>query len=90
MLVSDVEVVGRLIEQQGGRFLSEAARDGHPLAFTAGELIEAPINEAESAYPFEGFGGHASDAARRELFEVLAMGDAAQENEVRHRHRNNR
>jgi hypothetical protein len=44
-LVAQVEIGGRLVEQQHTGFLGEATGEPHPLQLTAGQVVGAPLGE---------------------------------------------
>ena len=52
-LIARVEVIGRLVEDQHLRLLSQGAGEDHPLFFTAGEGGEGVVFEAFEADGFQ-------------------------------------
>ena len=83
-LGADVEVVGRLVEQQQPRLLGQRPGEVDPLALAAGEGAVEPLGELE--------GADIGEAAQREgavvaagRREEAAVGCAAEQHGIRHR-----
>ncbi len=70
-LVADVEVVGRLVEDEQGRLLHERPRDQDALSLTAGERCEGTIPQLRDAHPLQRLAGAGGVARRVGLPEAL-------------------
>jgi hypothetical protein len=52
-----VEIAGRLISQDYGRFVDESPRDRNSLALSAGELVRLMVESVSEPYSGEGLSG---------------------------------
>ena len=85
-LGTDVQVVGRLVEQQQARTLCQRARDLHALLLSTAERVPEPLREVARPDHSQRFLGHASVLLAAEAAEhARTVRDAPEQDDLSHR-----